>query len=99
MLALTSSAAQAIRGITSVMPEAAGIRLARLPGLPENGWGPATNVEAQPAPAPDLADAVLNRDHASVFIDPALVESLADKVLDAEIEGAQTTFVLRERGA
>ena len=80
------------------MPRAAGIRLARIPGLPENGWGPATNVEAQPAPAPDIGDKVLSREHASVFIDQALVDHLADKILDAETEEAETTFVLRERG-
>jgi hypothetical protein len=79
------------------MPQAAGIRLARLPGLPQNGWGPATNVEAQPAPAPDRSDEVLAGEEASLFIEQALVEPLADKVLDAETEGSYTTFVLRER--
>jgi Fe-S cluster assembly iron-binding protein IscA len=97
MLALTTSAAEAIRGLTCAMPRAAGIRLAQVAGLPENGWGPATHVEAQPAPAPDSGDEVLSREHATVFIEHTLVEPLADKVLDAKTEEAAITFVLRER--
>jgi Fe-S cluster assembly iron-binding protein IscA len=98
MLAVTSSAAEAIRTITSAIPQAAGIRLAPVPGPPVNGSGPETLLEAQPAPAPDAADEVLHEDGASVFIEPALVPHLDDKVLDVEMDGAQATFVLSGQG-
>ena len=76
------------------MGEASGIRLARLPGLPLNGSGADTQLEVQPAPAPDEADQVLEEQGAKLFIEPSLVPHLDDKVLDVEMEGAQATFVL-----
>lgn len=94
MLAVTSSAAEAIRAITSAIPAAAGIRLAPLPGPPLNGSGRETMLEAQPAPAPDEADEVLHEEGANLFIEPALVPHLDDKVLDVEMDGVQATFVL-----
>ena len=97
MLSVTSSAAEAIRGIASAIPEAAGIRLAPLARVPTNGSGPATSVEAQPAAGPDESDEVLERQHAQLFIDRSLVAHLDDKVLDADTEGARTTFVLRPK--
>ena len=97
MLEITSSAAEAIRGLTSAIPHAAGIRLAARPGPSMNGSGPTHGFEAQPAAAPDESDAVLRGDEADVFIDPALVPHLDDKVLDAELDGPSTTFVLREQ--
>lgn len=96
MLALTSSAAEAIRDITFALPEATGIRLAPLPGLPLNGSGSDTQLEAQPAGAPDATDEVLDEQGAKLFIEPSLVSHLDDKVLDVEIEGPQVTFVLSQ---
>ena len=97
MLALTPSAAEAIREMTSAIPQAAGIRLATRAGVPLNGSGPATWLEAQPAPAPEDADEVLDEDGAQLFIEPALAAHLDDKVLDVELEGPQATFVLSHR--
>ena len=97
MLSLTSSAAEAIEGITSAIPDAAGIRLAPLPAPPTNGSRPATSVEAQPAAGPDESDEVLEGQHAQLFIDRSLVAQLDDKVLDVDVEDAQTTFVLRQK--
>lgn len=94
MLEVTPSAAEAIRDIASAIPEVEGIRLARLPAKPLNGSGPTTPIEAQPAAAPEEADAVLREEGAQVFVEPSLVLALDDKVLDVEIEGPQTTFVL-----
>ncbi len=94
MLAVTSSAAEAIRDIAVALPEAAGIRLASLPGLPLNAFGPDTRLEIQPVPAPDEADEVLDEQGARVFIEPSLVPHLDDKVLDVEMDGPQATFVL-----
>jgi iron-sulfur cluster assembly protein len=98
MLAVTSSAAAAIRDITGAIPAAAGIRLAPLPGLPMNGSKAETQLEAQPAPAPDAADEVLEEEGASLFIEPSLIPHLDDKVLDVEMEGVQATFVLSPQG-
>lgn len=97
VLSVTSSAGEAIREITSAIPDAAGIRLAPIPGPPVNGSGPTTLLEAQPASGPDRADEVLHEQQAKLFIDPSLVAHLDDKVLDAEVNGPETTFVLRPR--
>ena len=94
MLAVTSSAAAAIKEITGAIPEAAGIRLARLPAPPMNGSAASTQLEAQPAPAPEAADEVVREDGANLFIEPSLVPDLDDKVLDVEMDGPQATFVL-----
>ncbi len=98
MLSVTSSAAEAIRGIASAIPDAAGIRLAPLAAVPTNGSRPATGVEAQPAARPEESDEVLEGEHAQLFVDRSLVPHLDDKVLDADVEGARTTFVLRPKG-
>lgn len=97
MLAVTSSAAEAIRDIASAIPETAGIRLAPLPGVQVNGSMPDTGLEAQPAASPDEADEVLQEEGATLFIEPSLVPHLEDKVLDVEMEGVQATFVLSRR--
>lgn len=98
MLAVTSTAAEAIRDIISAMPTAEGLRLAPRAGVPLNGSGPATWLEAQPAPAPEEADEVLDEQGAQLFIEPSLAAHLDDKVLDVEIEGGQATFVLGDQG-
>lgn len=94
MLEVTPSAAEAIRDITSAIPEAEGIRLARLPAVPLNGSGPTTPIEAQPASRPEEADEVLHEEGARVFVEPSLVSHLDDKVLDVEMQGPEATFVL-----
>jgi iron-sulfur cluster assembly protein len=92
MLAITNDAADVIRGL---MDSGAGaLRIA--PAAPtSNGHGPALLLEL--APEPEVEDEVVDADGAQVFVDPGIVPTLEDKVLDAHVDGEQLEFAVRDR--
>ena len=76
MLSVTQNAATAIRSLLDrpEMPEGCGLRLA--------GDG-SSGLELFAASAPEQDDTVVEAEGARVFLDPAVVPVLDDKVLDA----------------
>jgi iron-sulfur cluster assembly protein len=92
MLVITNDAADVIRGL---MDSGAGaLRIA--PAAPtSNGHGPALLLEL--APEPEVEDEILNADGAQVFVDPGVVPTLEDKVLDAHVDGEQLEFAVRDQ--
>jgi Fe-S cluster assembly iron-binding protein IscA len=76
MLSVTQNAATAIRSLLDrqEMPEGCGLRLTG-----DSGSG----LELFAASAPERDDTVVENDGARVFLDPAVVPALEDKVLDA----------------
>lgn len=81
MLTLTDAAADVINDLASQpdLPETAGLRI--WPG-PEDPQGPALSAGLTPGPGPQ--DKVIESHHARVYLEPAVAERLADKVLDAD---------------
>jgi iron-sulfur cluster assembly protein len=86
MLAVTTSAAAAIRQLVADLPDGAGLRVAL--EKPENGTEPAFTVYV--AEEPSDGDEILDADGASVFLEPAASGYFEDKVLDAD--GSVFTF-------
>jgi iron-sulfur cluster assembly protein len=80
MLAVTDSAAQAIRGLVSELPSGAGLRI----GLEKPGNGTEPEFGLRVAAEPDDGDAVVEQAGARVFVDPAASGFFEDKILDAE---------------
>jgi iron-sulfur cluster assembly protein len=80
MLAVTDSAAQAIRSLVSEWPCGAGLRIAL--ERPGNGTEPEFGLHL--AAEPDDGDAVVEQGGARVFVDPAASGFFEDKVLDAD---------------
>jgi iron-sulfur cluster assembly protein len=96
MLAVTPNAAEAINAIVSStdLPEGAGLRITRESSEDETGQT-RTDLRLSPAEAPEGEDTVIPGGH--VFIEPETAEMLDDKLLDAEIEGNEVQFTLREQ--
>lgn len=94
MLAITQSAAEAIRGIVAApeIPDGAGIRIATRPGAEESGM-----LEVSVADVPAESDQVLDEAGARVFVDEHAVGLLEDKLLDAEIDGQRVGFSIAEQ--
>lgn len=90
MLTITQEAAEAISALADA-PGAGGIRISA-GGRSPNGHGPSLQVEL--ALAPDPQDQVIHLDGAELFVDPAAVAALEDKVLDAEFEGDHLRFAV-----
>ncbi len=86
MLAVTNSAAAAIRELVADMPDSAGLRVAL--EKPGNGTEPAFAVYVAEEPAD--GDEILDADGASVFLEPAASGYFEDKILDAD--GSVFTF-------
>ena len=80
MLAVTSAAAAAIRGLVVDLPEGSGLRIAL--EKPGNGTEPEFCLQVAETPAYD--DALIEQDGARVFLEPAAGAYFEDKVLDAE---------------
>jgi iron-sulfur cluster assembly protein len=92
MLTVTTDAAEVIRGLME--SGAGGLRISTGPHS-LNGQGPALHVEL--AEAPEVEDEVVDVEGAQVFVDPAAAEALDDKVLDAETDGGEVAFAVREQ--
>lgn len=93
MLAITDTAADAIRGIVTApgLPEGAGLRIAH------SESEQASALEVSVADLPAESDRVLDEAGARVFLEDAVVEMLDDKLLDAQIEGTRVGFTLMEQ--
>lgn len=89
---LTQDAAQAINVLASA-PDAEGLRISTAEGAAETG----TALQIGVAEAPAGGDAVLAAGEAQVFLASDTVDLLADKVLDAEVEGQDVRFTLLEQ--
>ncbi|MGI9003751.1 MAG: adhesin [Pseudonocardia sp.] len=78
MLAITDTAAEAIRSLTAdaEIPEGGGLRIAA--PSPDQG------LELSLAPQPAADDVVLAGEGLSVFLEPVAAEVLDDKVLDVQ---------------
>jgi len=94
MLALTESAADAIREIVTApeVPEGAGLRIATQPGSEQ-----AEVLEVMIAAMPAENDQVMDDDGARVFVEAAAAELLDDKLLDARVEGTRVGFTLSDQ--
>lgn len=98
MLALTPTAAEVVRTITSSprTSAGAGLRIAAAADGPRDG---ALELTVSPGPADD--DQVVTGPGAQVFLDPRAAAYLEDKVLDADLdeEGSPTFFLAEQGGA
>ena len=93
MLVLTEAAAEAVKTLISTpqAPEGAGLRIAS--STPEPADPGALEVTA--ARGPSENDQVIEADGAHVYLEPQAAAYLADKVLDAEVDGeGQPHFTL-----
>lgn len=95
MLAITDTAAEAIRGIVAApeLPDGAGLRIATI--TPAEGQAAALEVSVAETPAED--DQVVSESGARVFVEAEAVPLLDDKLLDAQIEGTRVGFMLSEQ--
>ena len=91
MLTITEQAVEAIR--TLVHTDGGGVRIS-ITASPLNGHGPGLLVE--PVPAPEVDDAVIDTGSLELYIDGATLEVLEDKVLDAEDDGDEVRFSVRD---
>ena len=96
MLAITDTAAEAIRGIVAApeLPEGAGLRIATV--APAEGEAAAA-LEVSVAETPAENDQVVSESGARVFVEAEAVPLLDDKLLDAQIEGTRVGFMLSEQ--
>lgn len=94
MLAITDTAAEAIRGIVAApeIPDGAGLRIATQPGS-----GDAAALEVSVAETPAETDQVVAESGARVFVEEAAVPLLDGKLLDAQIDGTRVGFMLSEQ--
>ena len=90
MLAITETAAEAIRAIVASpeVPQGAGLRLA---AQPEGA------MQLSIAAVPGEDDKVVEESGAQVFLEPTAADALDDKVLDAEVEGGEVRFAVGEQ--
>jgi iron-sulfur cluster assembly protein len=88
VLAISPAASEAIKGLlaASDLPPDAGVRISSHP------QGPGI-FELSLAPGAGDADAVVEEQGATVFLDDEVVPLLDDKTLDAQTEGDQVTFM------
>jgi iron-sulfur cluster assembly protein len=97
MLAISESAAEAIRGLTAApeVPDGTGLRISVQP-QPEEGSAPlALSLAATPAED----DAVVEEEGAQVFLEPQAAELLDDKRLEADVEAGRVTFAIAQQAA
>jgi iron-sulfur cluster assembly protein len=93
MLTITDNAAEAVRQISegSGLEPDPGLRISVGEPTPEG-----TPLEISVAAAAEATDQTVEEGGARVYLDGALAPALEDKVLDAEIEGEQVRFAIRE---
>jgi iron-sulfur cluster assembly protein len=95
VLTITDRAAEALDTVVSSAPntsDATGLRISRATG-PDGEEGLALALTDGPAPE----DAVVENDRVPVFLEPEAAVMLDDKVLDAEVQGDQVGFMLRDQ--
>lgn len=93
MLTITDNAAEAVRLISE------GSGLEPEPGLRISAGSPTaegTPLEISIAPGAETTDQTVEEQGARVYLEQVVAPVLDDKVLDAEIEGDQVRFALRE---
>jgi iron-sulfur cluster assembly protein len=93
MLTITNNAAEAVRQIS------AGSGLEPDPGLRLSAGPPTadgTQLEVSVTAGAESTDQTIEEGGARVYLDELLAPALDDKVLDAEIEGDQVRFQLRD---
>ena len=100
MLTLTPDATQAIEQILENpgLPAGAGVRISGTPEPSSNGSGP-QEIELQMIVAGEPAsdDQVIEDAGARVFVDDTLSGVLADKQLDAAVDGERIEFRLADQ--
>jgi Fe-S cluster assembly iron-binding protein IscA len=95
MLTFTHEAAEAIDAVVHSAPvetETAGLRITR--GVAPDGQPGLTLAVAD---APESDDAIVEAENTPVFLDAEAAALLDDKVLDAQVEGGQVGFMLRDQ--
>jgi iron-sulfur cluster assembly protein len=94
MLAISETAADAIRGIVASpeVPEGSGLRIASQPDAARPG-----TLEVSVAEIPAESDQVLDRSGARVFVERTAAELLDDKLLDAQIDGNRVGFTISDQ--
>jgi iron-sulfur cluster assembly protein len=95
VLTITHEAAEAIDAVVHSAPEApdtAGLRIARAI-TPDGEQGLELSVTDRPAPD----DAVVEAEGTPVFLESEAAELLDDKVLDAQVQGDQVGFMIRDQ--
>src|SRR5262245_28555608 len=93
MLTMTESAAEAVRRIadgSGLQPEP-GLRISAGPTT-EQG----TALEIGLAPEAGPSDRTVEEGGARIYLEEIVVPALDDKVLDADVEGDQVRFALRD---
>jgi len=94
MLAVSEAAATAIDGIISSreLPDGAGVRLSQ--DAPPDGAGD-TGIRLDLVAEPVVGDEAV--EDAQVYVEPETARLLDDKVLDAEVNGDQVRFAVKEQ--
>ena len=97
MLAISQSAAEAIRGLGDApqVPEGAGLRIVARTGEGEGDVALELSLTATPAEE----DEVVEEEGAQVFLDPAAADLLDDKRLEAQVEEGRVTFGISDQAA
>ena len=92
MLAITPTAAEAIKGVvnSSGLPESSGLRIARPLETDERGAG----FELSVAESPQGDDQVIAEHGAQVFLQPEAADVLDDRLLDADMRDDNVRFLL-----
>jgi Fe-S cluster assembly iron-binding protein IscA len=93
VLAISPAASEAIKGLVAAsdLPPDAGVRISSHP------QGPGA-FELSLVPEAGEADAVVQEQGATVFLDDEVVPLLDDKTLDAQIHGGEVAFTVVEGG-
>jgi iron-sulfur cluster assembly protein len=93
MLTLTDTAAEAVRQIStgSGLEPDPGVRISPAAPTPEG-----TPLQIELAPEPHAGDQTVDREGAHVYIESHVAQVLDDKILDADLEGDQVRFAIRE---
>jgi Fe-S cluster assembly iron-binding protein IscA len=96
MLTMTNNAAEAVRLIAdgSGLEPDPGLRISAGPPSPEG-----TTLEIGIAAEPGPSDQTVEEAGARIYLEEVVAQALDDKVLDAEIEGDQVRFALRDAQA
>ena len=93
MLTMTESAAEAVRRIStgSGLEPDPGLRIAAGQPTPDG-----TPLELSVTGGAESTDETIEEGGARVYLEALVAPALEDKVLDAEIEGQQVRFAIRE---
>jgi iron-sulfur cluster assembly protein len=93
VLTLTPTAAEVVRTLVdqSESHDSGGLRIA----ASEDGVE-GVELELSLVGEPEAADATVEQEGATVYLDPGAAELLDDKLLDAQVADDHVTFVLRE---